>query len=64
MYKCNGTVQVLKEESRPQYKETILSLQYCKLHRKENESTQEWMGRFCIKAVEYNYREHDRMLKE
>ena len=42
----------------------ILSLQYCKLQRKENESAQEWMGRLCIKAEECNYKEHDRQLKE
>ena len=42
----------------------ILSLQYCKLHRKEDESAQEWMGRLCIKEGECNYKEHDRRLKE
>ena len=35
----------------------ILSLQCCKLHKKDNKSTQEWMP-------EYNYKENDRRLKE
>ena len=30
--------KVLKENIRPQHNEIILSLQYCKLQRKENES--------------------------
>ena len=41
----------------------ILSLQYCKLHRKENQSAREWMGSINIKAAECNYKEHDRWLK-
>ena len=42
----------------------ILSLQYCKLQRKENESTKELMGWLLIKAAECNYTDHDRWLKE
>ena len=42
----------------------ISPLQYCKLHIKGNESTQEWMGRLCIKATECNYKECDRHFKE
>ena len=64
---CNSTTglfYVLKEEFRPQPNETILSLQCCKLHRKENESTHEWVGRFCIEEPECSYKEPDRWLTE
>ena len=42
----------------------ILPLQYCKLHRNDNESTYELMGWLCIRATECNYKEHDRRPKE
>ena len=42
----------------------MLSLQYCKLHRKENESVEECRGGLCIKAAECNYKEHVKWLKE
>ena len=57
-------INVFIEKFRQQHNEMILSLQYCKLERKENESTQDWIGRLCIKAAECNYKEHDRQLKE
>ena len=41
-----------------------LSLQYCKLHRKENESMKEWMDRFCIKPAECYQKEYKRWFKE
>ena len=55
---------VLKEKFRPQHLEITLSLQYCDLYRKENESTQECFGRLNVKAVECCYKKHDRRLKE
>ena len=55
---------VLKEKFRQQHNETILLLQYCKLQRKENESTKEWFGRLWIKEAECKYKEHDRQLNE
>ena len=42
----------------------IPSVQYCKLQRKVNKFTQEWMGRLHIKAAECNYKEHDGHLKD
>ena len=45
-----------------QYK-TILSLQYCKLIRKQSESAEEWMPHVRIKANECKYKEKDRRLK-
>ena len=47
-----------------QHNEMIWSLQYCKLHRKENGSAQGWIGRFQIKAVECHNKEHYRQFKE
>ena len=61
---ATGLFNVLKEKFRPQYKKTILLLQYSKLHREDNGSTQEWMGRLWIRATIFNYKEHDGMLKE
>ena len=61
---ATGLFNVLKEKFRPQHNEMILSIQYCKLYRKVYESAEEWMGKLCIRATEYNYTEHDRKLKE
>ena len=32
--------------------------------KKENKSAQEWMGRLHIKAAEWNYKKHDRLIKD
>ena len=64
MESSTGLFNVLKEKFRPQHNEMILSLKYCKLHRKKNESAQQWMGQICIEVAEYNYKEHVRRLKE
>ena len=55
-----GLFNVLKEKFMPHHNKMILSVQYCKLHKKENESTQKCMGRLCINTAECNYKEHDR----
>ena len=39
-------------------------LQFCKLVRQHNESSGEWKGRLRIAAIECNYKEVDRQLKE
>ena len=41
----------------------IKLLQYCKLSRQSGENAVEWMQRLRIKAVECNYKELDRQLK-
>ena len=46
-----GLFNVLKEKFRPQHNQMILSLKYCKLHRKENETVHKRMGRLHIKAA-------------
>ena len=54
----------LNEKSRPQHKETILSLQYSILSREEHETAKEWIGWLRIKANECNYKGHDMCVKE
>ena len=49
---------------KPQHNKTIKSLQFRKLCRYEDENVEEWMGRLHIAAVECNYQEVDRQLKE
>ena len=59
-----GLVNTLAAKFKPQYNETVKSLQFRKLYRLENESADEWMGGLCKAAAECNYRELDRQLKE
>ena len=59
-----GLFDMLATKFRPQFNETIKSLQYRKLCRFEGESAEEWMGRLCVAVVECNYREVDQQLKE
>ena len=64
---CNeeeGLFEKLNNNFSPQYNETIRSLQFCKLVRQYDESTEEWMGRLRIAAIEYRYKELDGQLKE
>ena len=49
---------------KPQYNESIKSLQFRKLYSDDDESMEKWMGKLCIAAVECNYHEVDRQLKE
>ena len=55
---------MLANKFKPQYNETIKSLQFRKLYQFENESVEEWMQRLHMVAVECNYQEVDRQLKE
>ena len=57
-------MNTLATKFKPQFNETIKSLQFRKLYRFEGESTEEWMGRLRIAAAECNYKEIDRQLKE
>ena len=64
---CNtlqGLFDTLATKFKPQFNETIKSLQFRKLYRVEGESTEEWVARLWIAAVECNYKEVDRQLKE
>ena len=64
---CNtleGLFETLSNKFKPQYNETIKSLQFRKLYRYNDENVEESMGRMCIAAVECNYQEVDRQLKE
>ena len=64
---CNildGLFEMLAIKFKPQYNESIKSLNFRKLYQLDKENVEEWMGRLCVVAVEYNYREVDRQLKE
>ena len=47
---CTGLFKVLTGKLNPQCNETILSLQYCKLTRKQNKNVTESVGYLRIKA--------------
>ena len=59
-----GLFDTLAKQFRPQFNETIKSLQFRKLYRFEGESTEEWMGRLHMAAAECNYKEIDQQQKE
>ena len=63
---CNteGLFDMLANKFKSQYNETIKSLQFRKQCQLECENVEEWMGKLHVAAVECNYREADRQLKE
>ena len=54
----------LATKFRPQYNQTIKSLQFRQLYRIEGEGVDEWMGRLHVAALECGYKGIDRQLKE
>ena len=46
-------LEVLSDKFKPQHNETVLSLQYCKLTREQNENAEDWMVNLIIKENEY-----------
>ena len=54
-----GPFDMLATKFRPQFNETIKSLQFRKLCRFKGKSAEEWMGRLCVATVECNYKETD-----
>ena len=64
---CNnlqGLFDTLATKFKPQFNETIRSLQFRKLYRFEGENAEEWMGRLCMAVAECSDREVDGQLKE
>ena len=59
-----GLFKTLAAKFKPQFNETIKSLQFRKLYRFKGESTEVWMGRLRTAVAECNYKEIDRQLKE
>ena len=59
-----GLIDTLAQKFRPQYNETIKSLQFRQLCRHKGENTKEWMGRLWVAVAECNYKEIDCQLKE
>ena len=64
MQHLESLFETLSNKFKPQYNEAIKSLQFRKLYRYDDKNVDEWMGRLCIAAVECNYQEVDRQLKE
>ena len=58
-----GLVKVLSYKFKPQHNRPILSFKYCKLFRKQSESTEEWISILIIKANDCGYKEKERKLK-
>ena len=52
-----GLIDTLATKFRPQYNQTIKSLQFRQLQRCEGESIDEWMGWLCLAAAECGYKE-------
>ena len=59
-----GLIDTPAKKCRPQYNETIKSLQFRQLCRHDGENAKEWMGRLRVAAAECNYKELDCQLKE
>ena len=64
MQNCKRLFAVSCSKVKPQNNRIIISPQYFKLNRKNNESAQEWMGRPRTKAAECQYNDYDRLLTE
>ena len=59
-----GLFNTFNRKFKPQYNETIKSLQFSKLIRQSDESIEEWLGILITAVVKCNYKEIDRQLKE
>ena len=57
-----GLIDTLATKFRPQYNQTIKSLQFRQLQGSVGESIDELVGRLCVAAVECGYKEIDRQL--
>ena len=62
--KLEGLFDTLTNKFRPQFNETIKSLQFRKLCRNDGKNMEEWMGRLRVAVIECNYQEVDRQLEE
>ena len=63
-YDEEGLFKILNKKFRSQYSETRKSLQLYNVARHHDKSLEEWMGRPRTEAVECNFGEVDRQLKE
>ena len=59
-----GLSEVLCSNFKPWCNSIVISLQFHKLHKKDNECMQEWMGSLRTKAEECPYKGYDRILTE
>ena len=56
--------EILTNRFRPQFNETIKSLQFHTLNRQNGENAEEWIGRLWLSAIECTYKELDGQSKE
>ena len=66
-HRCNtldSLFEILTNKFRPQFNETIKSLQSCKFSRWNRENAEEWMGRLLLSVIECNCKELNRQLKQ
>ena len=64
---CNileGLFETLTNKFKPQYNETSKTFQFRKLYKYDDGNVEGWMGRLWVAAVECNYQEVNRQLKE
>ena len=59
-----GLFTVLCSKFKLQHNRIVISLQVQNLHRKGNESAQEWMGWLGTKVAKCQYKKHNRLLME
>ena len=59
-----GLFEVLIDKFKPQYNETILSSQHCKLTPEQNKNAEKWMGCLKIKAKKWSYKEKTRLKEQ
>ena len=59
-----GLFKSLNDNFKPQYNETIKPLQFHKLSRQANKSTEEWIGKLIIATTDCNYKKTDRQIKK
>ena len=59
-----GLLEMLNNKFKPQFNETMKSLQFCKLSRQRAENAEEWMGRLRLAAIDCSYKEIGNQLKE
>ena len=60
----NGLFAILNQKLWQQNSKTILSLQYCKLGKQDEETPKDWMGRLRIMMTYCKYKENDTRTKE
>ena len=59
-----GLYNMLTSKFRPQFSETIKSMQFRKICRNDGKNVEEWLERLTVTPIGCNYQEVDTQLKE